>query len=164
MTLPAIDDLASVGGAINDYRPVPDPTVERAANHDNIIAANAVSATRTLTRAFASFTLGTTPALVQHDAVWGTGSGVAPVVARTGTGVWTITWPATVNDALGVSQAVNLRGPWVSYGGLGTTTFLLASVERTAPNVLTVYTLGDGGGPPVPLNFTSAVTLNVFTI
>ena len=34
---------------------------------------------------------------------------VAPVVARTAAGVYTITWAATYADELGVSHTVNLR-------------------------------------------------------
>lgn len=142
MTLPAKDDLASVGGAINDYRPVPDPTVERSAAFDNTIAADVVAATWTITRAFAAFVAGASPALSSHDAVWGTGAGVAPVVAKTATGVFTVTWPATVNDVLGVSQSVNLRRAWPSLEG---TTPGFATATVTSPNVVTVRTFNSSG-------------------
>lgn len=158
MTLPAIDDISSVGGLISDYRAVPDPTVERSAAQDNQIAANGIMATRTITRAFVAFTGGATPALVEHDALWGTGSGVAPVVAHVGTGHYTITWPATVTDALGVAQSINLRRAWASYESA--TDYMLPSAIRTAPNVVTVYV--QAGGPPALSDI--GATFNVFVV
>jgi hypothetical protein len=161
MTLPAIDDIAAVGGIIHDYRQIPDPTVERTASQENQIAADAIMATRTLTRAFATFSASTTPALVSHDAVWGTGPGVAPVIAHTGTGVFTITWPATVTDALGVVQPMNLRRCWL---GLEGANWAIYTATVTAPNQVTVRTWLAPGGPLSLDNLTSAYVLTVFAV
>lgn len=161
MTLPAIDDISAVGGQIQDYRAVPDPTVERSAAQENQIAADAVMATRTITRAFAAYTAGATPAIVSHDAVWGTGAGVAPTVALASTGVWTITWPATVTDALGVVHSTNFRRAWACVEGAN---WAIHTCTVTAPNVVTVRTWLVPSGPPALDNLTSAYTIAVYAI
>jgi hypothetical protein len=142
MTLPAIDDLNAVGGIITDYRTPPDPTVERNASNDNQIAADATMATRTITRGFVAWQAGTTPTVMAHEALWGNGSPVAPVVVHVSTGVYTITWPANVTDGLGVVQALNLRRGW---GAVALGTVGIVQVYRTGPNVVQVSTFNPAG-------------------
>lgn len=113
MTLPDVDDLNTVGGAKSNYHAVEDPTTDEDAAHRNIAFANAVAMTQTLPRAWARITLAaTTGAMVRvaHAAVWGNSLGVAPTPARTSTGLFTLTWPTTVVDPLGVTRTLNLRG------------------------------------------------------
>ena len=63
------------------------------------------------------------------------------MLARTGTGVYTLTWPSTVTDELGVSHALNLRWATASFENQAA----FASAEVTAVNVVTIRLFNTGG-------------------
>lgn len=113
--LPGISSLAAYGGQLADYAPLEDPNTDRPAVGANQAYADIAGVTHTAVRAWVRFvgTASTSVALASvnpHDATWGSGSGVAPVVSHTaGTGIFDITWPVTIVDELGVTQTVNLR-------------------------------------------------------
>ena len=121
MTLPAIDSLATVGGAKSNYAPIEDQTTDEDAEHRNIYAADAVAATQTNIRAIYRFIgHGTTPtdaASNVHYAVWGNDADVKPVVAHSATGVYTVTWDTEVTDELGEEHTVNLVDGWANVNG-----------------------------------------------
>lgn len=156
--LPGIDDLNSYGGVKSNYAPVEDPTVDESADHRNLYAANVAAMTQTAPRAICRFvghgTTPTDPASNVHFAVWGNGLSVKPTVARTGAGVYTITWPTTITDALGVSQSVNLATGWANVEGAS-----LYFVQVTVSvNVATVRVFNSSG----VANDAVGVTLAVF--
>lgn len=155
MTVPNVADAeADYGmpeGGFGDYLKSPtDPTTDWTSGKSpgdagnsgpgaNQMIVDVAAMTRTATRCWVRFTLGASPALAitnPHDALWGNDSGVTPVLAHATTGEWTITWPATITDDLGVSRPVNLRRARVTLEG-ATLAFVQCSV--TAPNVVTVY-------------------------
>jgi len=145
------DSLATYGGAINDYSPVVDPTVDRSAAGMNPALAATASMTHTAPRAWCRFTLNGTaaPVLVAHDAMWGNGIAVAPVVVRTGTGTVTVTWPTTVQDEIQVGAPgytgptpLNLRGGWANARG---TTAYQRNLDVTSANVATLYVFNAAG-------------------
>ena len=142
MTLPAVDSLATYGGALANYSPVVDPTTDEDVAFRNKYAANVAMATHTLTRAMRSF-VGQNgvdpidpPSGFVHDAVWGSSPGVKPVVARTAEGVWTVTWPTTITDELGETHSVNLARACAQVECDATLVHVRAKV--TAANVVTV--------------------------
>jgi hypothetical protein len=152
MPLPDIDSLGTLGGALNDYSPVIDPTTDRAAAAANSAYANNAAMTNTAIRAWVRILpAGSgTPTVVAHNANWGTGAAVAPVVARVSTGLYTITWPTTVNDAIpsgspgyASPHTLNARAGWGQVDGA---TYYAVSVSMTSANVATVriYTLSSG--------------------
>jgi hypothetical protein len=159
MTLPAVDALADVGGAKDNYAPVEDPTTDEDADHRNIYAANATAMTQTVARAMCRFVghavTPTDPASNVHFAVWGNDVSVKPVVAHSATGVYTITWPTTVTDELLEDHSVNLADGWGNTNGA---TLCYVQVTITAPNVATVYTFNAGGAA----NDCAGVTFAVF--
>jgi hypothetical protein len=115
MTLPDVDSISTYGGALQDYSPVVDPTTDESAAFRNKYAANVAMATHTNVRAMRSF-VGVEddepedPVVgLVHDAVWGAAPSLKPTVVRDAEGVWTVTWPATVNDELAAQHTVNLR-------------------------------------------------------
>lgn len=111
MTAFTTDALPTYGGALNDYSPVVDPTTDRPAAGANASYAAVAGMTHTAIRAWARFTWNaTTVTLVAHDALWGNTLSVAPVVAHTGTGIVTVTWPTTVQDEIPVG-APGYTGP-----------------------------------------------------
>ena len=145
MPLPDIDDYnATFGGSKVNYAPVEDVTTDEDAAVRNAYVADVAMMTPTAIRGWVRFTASATaPVLVAHNANWGTGAGVAPVLARTGVGVFTITVPATVTDPLGNTHTVNLRDAWVN--ARGAATFLFCGAVVTSANVITVY-IGSAAG------------------
>lgn len=104
--LPNISALASYGGALKNYSDPVDPTTDEHVKYRNWYTQDTAGMTHTSARAIVSFVSanGANPndpgSGFIHDAVWGNISGVKPVVARTGEGIWTCTWPQTVQTDL----------------------------------------------------------------
>jgi hypothetical protein len=120
VTVPDIDNLASLGGILQNYRPVEDPTTDLDAGFGNKTRANAAAMTQTAPRAMVIFTTASTTGglvLVGHWSLWGNTPTVAPSLARLTTGQYTVTWPATVTDELGVTHTVSLRAAMASTEG-----------------------------------------------
>jgi len=160
MTLPAIDDISTLGGIKVNFQPVEDATTDLDAAQDNKARADVAMMTHTASRSWAKFVAAaTTGAMVlsAHDAVWGNAPGLAPTLARTGTGVFTITWPASVNDELGVTHATSLRA--ASAVARGSVAYH-AQTSITAANVVTVYVFDMSGAA----NDAVGVTLDVVAI
>jgi hypothetical protein len=127
------DYNATYGGEKVDYAPVADATTDReAANEDEALSDESML-TRTCPRAFVVINPGGN-AIVSHDAMWGNGSTVTPTLAVVSSGVsWTITWPATIIDPRGNSQATNLR-----FGIGGAQDAVAVGVAVTGPNTASV--------------------------
>lgn len=144
MTTPDVTDATGYGLPTGGFQngeglAVVDPTTDQDAAAASAALNDTAQMTHTADRAWARFTAGASPAIVNtngHDAMWGSLSGVKPVPAHTGTGTWTLTWPATVQDQLGNSHSVNFRKARVSVEG---STLAFVQWEVTAPNVITVY-------------------------
>ena len=145
------DALTTYGGALNDYSPVVDPTTDRPAAGANACYSAVAGMTHTGTRAWCRFTLNgsAAPVLIAHDAMWGNSIAVAPVVARTGTGTVTITWPTTVQDEIPVGAPgytgplpTNLRAGWASNRG---TTAYQRTFDITSANVATLHVFNAAG-------------------
>ncbi len=118
MTLPDVDSVDNYGGILANYAPVEDPTTDQDADAMNVMKASVAGVTHTVARAWARFKSGdgfvVAPeftATNSHDANWGSDLSVRPALARTGVGVYTLTWPSTVTDELGANHSLNLR--WV---------------------------------------------------
>ena len=141
--LPGIDSLATFGGALVNYAPVEDPTTDRDATMANQAYADTAAMTQTAIRAWVRFvTSATAPTLATtfpNDATWPNVFANLPVSTRSAVGVFLLTWPATVIDALGTVQPLNFRGcsdPNIE----GATLAGFANATVTAPNVVTVRT------------------------
>jgi hypothetical protein len=151
MPLPDISSFDELGGPIANYAPVTDPTTDEDAKYRNRYVCDVAMMGHTSLRGFVRFVAvdganPTDPASSVHDALWGSGVSVKPVVARTGEGIWTITLPATVSDELspedaslggGETHTVNVR--W----SIGQATAVAGALkhavaEPTAANVITV--------------------------
>lgn len=168
--LPDVDALATLGGALQDYSPVIDPTRDRPAAGANVGYADAAAATHTVLRGIFRLTWNGagTPTIAYHDEVWnGSTNGVpnnaAPVAARTSTGVATITYPSTVVDEIGASNPggngnphnVNLQAVVAMVEG-GTPLHVQAAV--TSANVVTIYLFNTSF---VAADATTGVTISV---
>jgi hypothetical protein len=154
MTLPNRDSLSTFGGTLGagytDFSAPIDPTTDLPAASLNQALADVAAMTRTAVRAWARFTPAgsSTPVLVNHWALWGTGSPVAPVVARTTTGIFTVTWPVQVQDDITTIGADGYVGPQTlnllaAHGNTEGATFFAVQASASA-NVATVWTFGTG--------------------
>ena len=142
--LPDKSVLNTYGGALVNAYPVANPNTDQDAAAGNQEASDTAGMTRTTTRAWLRFvTAASTGAmsLTSWDAVYGEViSNAAPTLARTSPGVFTVTLPATVTDALAVTHSINIQRVGVNIEG-ATLYFVQASF---AGNVITVYTFTTG--------------------
>ena len=128
--LPDNPDLSTFGGVFVDAEGVENPETEVAAAFYNAQLANNVAMSQTAVRAWADVASAT---LADHGAVWGSGAGVAPVVAGVA-GNFTVTWATTYNDINASdpqSHTVNIRNPMVS-ASVGTATISVVTPYQVA--------------------------------
>jgi hypothetical protein len=156
MTLPDIDSIASYngapGGVLQDYHGVEDVTTDQPAAGATAQQATTAMMTRTLPRAMVCFTYvsGGSAPVTEHDAVWGNSVSVLPTVARSSAGLFQITFPATVTDAIGVSHSVNLRRGWANLE-IQSSLVVVGHVRRVSANVAEVRLVQDGGSAYDPV-------------
>jgi len=142
MTTPDVSDVSDYGmpeGGFEDFEiPVVNPVTDQPAAGANAMMCDTAQMTHTAARAWCRFVgNATVPVLANvngSDAMWGNESGVLPLLVEVSTGVYTVTWPATVQDELGVEHNTNLR--WARASCEDAAGFFRAKV--TAPNVVTV--------------------------
>lgn len=176
MTAPDTDTLPTYGGGLNDYSPVIDSTTDRPAAGANAAYASTAMMSHTATRFACRITPqgSSTPILAaagaQWDAQWAAATVTAPVLAHTGTGVLTITVPATVMDEIAVGAAgynasghtVNFRFSWwnIEYGA----TTVYAVQTTVSVNVITVKTFTLSGSTLTAADINDGTVINVFAI
>ncbi len=174
MTLPDVDSLTTAGGGLQDYTAVQDPTTDRPAAGANTAYCNEAMATHTLPRAIVRFSPqgSSAPVLAasgfQWDAVWKAATGTAPVLAHTGTGTHTITFPTTVADEipagvpgyLAAGHTVNFRMAMPSVEP-GSTTLWQVSAVVTSPNVVTVTTWSPNAGSPIKADVNDGTVIDM---
>jgi hypothetical protein len=148
--LPAV--LSDYNAPVQDVRPVRDPTTQLPAARYNRLAEDTAQGTRTAPRAEVTFLTSSggtgtiSAANVTHFSVWGSGSSMKPTVAKTATGKYTLTWPATAADGLvgvenmesvAVTESIVFTMP-VGAPNVRGTTAGWARVASIASNVATV--------------------------
>jgi uncharacterized phage protein gp47/JayE len=147
MPLPDIDDYtATFGGSKTNAFPVEDSTTDEDAAVRNQYVADVAMMSATVPRGIVTFTAAATTGamvLVQHIANWGTGAGVAPTLSRSATGVYVVSWPSTVTDALGVTHSLNIRYAMINVRGTGTAYDYYCN--PTSANAVTVYAFNASG-------------------
>lgn len=111
MSLPDSDSLSTYIGApqLIDFSAVVDPNTDVSAAGLNQALCTLAMSSLTIPRAIVSFVdTGSTLAFSYQQAVWGNDFSVQPTLGNSGTGLYSITWPATVSDQLAISHSVNL--------------------------------------------------------
>jgi hypothetical protein len=161
--LPDTDALSTYGGALQNYSAVVDPTTDEDADSRNTYAGNVAMMTHTIVRAIRSFTgdsasPGDPGSGLIHDAVWGNDPGDKSSVANAGTGIYDLTWPATVLDELGNSHSIDFRRAWAQVEQ-SDGTFRAAHAKVTGPNTVRVYTYSG-----TTLNDLSTQVITVFVV
>lgn len=120
-------DLSTYGGPYSDLLPVEDPTVEQSAAFGNRLMTDVAQMSRTSEKGWVIFPLSTggagviSASSVTAQSHWGTGSSEKPVVEKTATGTYTLTYAASYVDEVGTTENVVIRGPRAAV--LSTTTF-----------------------------------------
>ncbi|MDI3282106.1 hypothetical protein [Polyangium sp. 15x6] len=143
MTLPAIDDLSTFGGVLQDYTEVVDPTTDLPALASNQVRADVAAMTRICARAVVIWTNdGTDGTVVTFDSVVGNSSSYYPTFSKQATGHWRMTFSASVTDFLAQTQYWNFR---YGTGCMLSSTFGTVQVVKVAPNIVDAY-LFDAAG------------------
>ena len=137
MPLPDSSSIDDFGGILSDYLiGVVDPSTDMSAAAGNSMSATVAMGSRMVPRCEVSFTgAAVAPVTVAFEAVWKSKTPTIPTAARTGTGVFTFTFPASVSDELLAPHVLNLTSAWGFASG-GTAYHAQASASA---NVLTVY-------------------------
>lgn len=99
------------GASINlaDAEPVEDPTSELSADYYKPLAEDVAQLTRTSPKAIIFWTTKTSGAVgtaVRTRTQWGDGVGQLPTIARSGAGVYTLTYPSEMADGYGEDETV----------------------------------------------------------
>jgi len=158
MTLPTnIDAEGDLGVPKADYAPTADPTKEISAAEYNRMAISLSMVTYTAPRAWVVVSAAASAGTMvrTHSAMWGDTTAVKPTVTATSTGVFAITWPASVQDLHPVASsqsttATNLRMTMPSLRAVGQ---IFATCAANVATVTTTLT----GGTAASLDFNLAV-------
>jgi len=137
MALPDKQTYSALGGDIQDYQAVEDPTTDLSDEQSNETRADVAAMTRMIPRAMVSFTTnGATCTVVDHEAVWGNALSVKPVVTVDPVygATLIVVWPTTVMDARGVTYALNLKRGLGNVGEFG----FMSAVQMISANSLRI--------------------------
>lgn len=144
MPLPDASDIASFGAPKRNYEIAPvDRETDLDAAEFNRLACDVAMASRMVDRVEVTFAAGAIPSVVRFEAVWKSKTITSPSVAKTATGVFTVTLPATVLDELSGAHTVNLTSA-VGWSASETPLHVQASASS---NVLTVRVFDMAGAP-----------------
>src|SRR5271169_4903419 len=111
--LPESSSFDDFGGAKINYSDPVDDTTDRDASEVNGVFCDVAMMSRAAVRGWLRMTLSaSTPTLASTtswNTTWKGSTSTPPVLARSTTGVFTITFPTTVNDENGDSHTVNIQ-------------------------------------------------------
>lgn len=141
MSLPNKQSYNSLGGELADYSPVTDPTTDLSAEASNEMRSDVSAMTRTAVRAWVSFEIAGSSCVVSNgdfDAVYGNAQIYKPTVAYDAVGSFTVTFPSSVVDARGNTQAINLAVGWANVD-CNNDQGWVATCNRLSANVFKVY-------------------------
>ena len=137
--LPDVADLDTVGGTFVNADAVIDPTTDMDAAFQNRLTAQVAMLSHTAPRAMCRCTVfGGVITRADHDAVWGSTSAVAPTVARSGAGVYTITWAASYDDLQSTPEAHTTALRFALVTAYGPITPAIANAYLSTSRVVTV--------------------------
>lgn len=135
--LPASSTFDSLGGTIADYSEIVDPTTDLPSSADNESRANVAAMSRTVGRVWFDWTNdGSIATIAAFDSVVGNSSTNHPVYAKQDTGHWRFTFPASVTDTMGNSQAWNFKS---AKGSASHNEPIHVQCKVVTPNVIDVF-------------------------
>lgn len=153
MSLPNSNSYDNLGGTINDYASVVDPTTDLPASASNETRSDVAAMTRTAIRGWVYFLVSAgdiVPDSVVYDSVFGNSNTYKPTVAYNNTGDYTVTFPSSIVDSLGETQTVNLQVSFANFYGAGI--FASSSVSSSTTIEVFLYDINSPGltDPPNP--------------
>lgn len=154
---PDLPTLSTFGAPYQDADSVVDPTTDLASQAMNRLIAQVCMLSRTATKAWVRFSVvAGVVAIVDHDAVWGTGAGVAPTVVRTSQGRFSVTWASAYSDLQAVPESHNVQIRAVSrlIMDAHSTTAFDYQIQITSANALTVLVVDNAGAVQDPNELT----------
>jgi len=147
MTTPRTID--NYGSVFDDAYSVEDATTEQSAAYANRVNEDVAHMSRTTPKVILQFLTTTTAAVTPATVTAGrshagTSSGLWPTVSKTATGRYTVTWPASFVDELGVTETLSLtfaRGDVIH-----NTTFARVQCTAAGANVVLVSVITNNAG------------------
>lgn len=139
-----------VGGVKVDYVAVVDPSTDRSADEMNLAFDTTAMMSEMIPQARVQFTSGTLtdPWVLSHRALWGSSISVVPILSHSLPGVYTVTWPATVDTGLATTAVNFSEGSGCFASGSkagGGTACGFVNVDLASANVATIYTFNSSG-------------------
>lgn len=147
--------LASYGAPYVDAIPVDDPTTTESSTYHNRLSEDSAQMTCVTMRARVTFTTITgsagpvTPTAGQS--VMGVGSAALPTIAKTATGLYTITYPASWTDGVGQAEDIAFQDAW---GQVNSRTTVGRVQVVPNGNLLEVLVLSNIAGTDTPSDLT----------
>lgn len=135
-TLPNRPAITVFGAPFVNFDEVEDPETEQSADQINTELANVTALCGV--SPLAVLTISALGAITGFRSVWGTDSGVQPVITNPATGNWLLTWPstlATLHPTDTAAQAVSFLGGVAS----STSATPLVTSVTAASNIVNVY-------------------------
>lgn len=160
MTTPRTID--NYGGTFVDAFPVEDATAEQSADYANRLHEDVAQMTRTSLKCVVTFpTSAAAPGTISAASVtchsqYGTGSATKPVVAKTATGVYTLTFAASYDDALGETDAFTITTATASVDAA-----VLAYAQASHSGVVVTVKLYDPASAFAAADFSGSKTVTV---
>ena len=142
---PDLPTVETFGPRLINFDTIEDPQTDLDADNLNAMKAQLAAISQVAPKAVVVFDAALN--VLESRSVWGSGSGLAPIVTNPGSGVYVITWATSYPDMAypedQVSRDVAIRGVTVSATA---TSGRLFSYERTSDNVITLRCFSDAGG------------------
>lgn len=158
--------IGTYGGPKIDATVVSNPETQVSAGNFNRTFEDLAQATRTVQRAVASFTTTTVAApttvvaaSVNVRTVWGSAPAQKPVVTKTATGLYTLTWSPTFTDPLSETESVSFFDGHVSCRGADPLDDLDGRIVTIAANVVSIVVKSNEAAADV-----GNVSMNEFTV
>jgi hypothetical protein len=149
--------IETYGGVFDDAEPVEDPTVEQSADYANRLHEDVAQLTRTTFKAWVKFVptgvaAPTTVVASAGRSHMGTGGGNLPTIAKTGTGTYTITYPASWTDDTDEDEDISFIDGFAMVNGGNADVGSTAQIVSIIANVVVIkvydetFTLADLSG------------------
>lgn len=149
--------IANLGGVKVNGKPSEDPETDVADDEWNRQIEDTAQCTQTVTRAWVrwltisggSLPIAVPISTIVHDTNWGSGASSRPVITKTATGRYTVTFPTTQTDGLGVDETVSFRHAMAGTIALDAVDEVDAKVLTRNGNIITIKTIDESVTPPV---------------
>lgn len=153
--------IDSYGGTFVDAIPVDDPTTTESASFHNRVTEDTAQMTRTGLKAWVQFLTATSGSSINASAglsIFGTGSLQLPTITRTGTGLYTITYPTSWVDGLQQTETIVFAD---ASGSVVSTTTVGRVQVVPAGSVLSVLVISNIAGTDTPSDLTGGTVIRV---